>query len=141
MNTTMVNITTIKGETMARTIVFPTNEDMGLLSKRGAHFGKARYYTVIAVDDSGDIIGVTSVNNPGHEAGGCGGAVENIIALGADVLVVSGIGGSPLKGFLQKGMIVMHDTVSATVGTSLAALSAGKLTPMRLDMSCSHHTH
>lgn len=123
---------------MARTIVFPTNEDNGLMSKRGAHFGRARYYTVIAVDDTGDIISVTSVKNPGHEAGGCGGAVENICTLGADILVVSGIGGSPLKGFLDRGMIVMYDNVSETVNLSLAALTAGKLTPMRPDMSCSH---
>ena len=126
---------------MARTIVFPTNEDKGLLSKRGAHFGKARFYTVITVEESGDIISVVSIKNPGHEAGGCGGAIENICALGADILVVSGIGGSPLKGFLQKGMTVMHDNVSETVGSSLAALGSGRLTPMRLDMSCSHHTH
>jgi predicted Fe-Mo cluster-binding NifX family protein len=124
---------------MARTIVFPTNEDMGLASKRGAHFGKARYYTVISVEDNGEILGVSSVKNPGHEAGGCGGAIENICALGADVLVVSGIGGSPLKGFLQRGMIVMHDNVSETVNVSLTALGAGKLSRMQLDMSCSHH--
>lgn len=126
---------------MARTIVFPTNEDNGLTSKRGAHFGKARYYTVIAVDDNGEIMGVTSVKNPGHEAGGCGGAIENICALGADALVVSGIGGSPLKGFLQKNIKVYYDNVSLSVQSSLAALGSGKLVLMQPEMSCSHHTH
>ena len=33
-------------------LVFPTNEDMGYLSKRGAHFGKAKFYTVITLKNS-----------------------------------------------------------------------------------------
>lgn len=32
-------------------IVFPTNQDMGYLSKRGAHFGKAKFYTIITLED------------------------------------------------------------------------------------------
>jgi predicted Fe-Mo cluster-binding NifX family protein len=126
---------------MAQTIVFPTNEDMGLMSKRGAHFGKARYYTVIAMDDNGEIMGVTSVKNPGHEAGGCGGAVDNICALGADALVVSGIGPAPLRGFLERNIKVFYDNVSVSVQSSLAALNAGRLNEMRPEMSCSHHSH
>ena len=125
---------------MAQTIVFPTNEDNGLSSKRGAHFGRARYYTVIAVEDNGEIIRVESVQNPGHEAEGCGGAVENICALGADALVVSGIGGSPLKGFLERNIKVYYDNVSLSVQSSLAALNSGKLTPMQPEMSCSNHS-
>ena len=125
---------------MAQTIVFPTNEDNGLSSKRGAHFGRARYYTVIAVEDNGEIIRVESVQNPGHEAGGCGGAVENICALGADALVVSGIGGSPLKGFLQRNIKVFYDNVSESVQSSLAALNSGKLIAMQPEMSCSNHS-
>ena len=26
-------------------VVYPTDEDLGYLSKRGAHFGKAKFYT------------------------------------------------------------------------------------------------
>lgn len=126
---------------MAKTIVFPTNEETGLSAKRGAHFGRARYYTVVRVGEHGGVESVESIKNPGHEAGGCGGAIENIRSLGADALVVSGIGASPLRGFIQHGVLVFYDNVSPTVESSLDALEAGRLTPMRPDMSCSHHTH
>ena len=126
---------------MANIIVYPTNEAAGLSARRGAHFGRAHYYTVVTVDDQGVIESVRSIKNPGHEAGGCGSAIENIRMLGADTLVVSGIGMSPLKGFLQKGMVVLYDNVSPTVDASLEALRSGKLSLMRPDMSCSHHAH
>jgi predicted Fe-Mo cluster-binding NifX family protein len=126
---------------MARTIVFPTDENSGLSAKRGAHFGRARFYTVITLDDNNEIQSVQSLPNPGHSESGCGGAVTNIRDLGADALVVSGIGGSPLKGFLQQNINVFYDNVSQTVHASLAALGAGKLVAMQPDMSCSHHDH
>lgn len=133
-------VTTINKEnSMAYTIVFPTDEDNGLASKRGAHFGRARYYTVITLEDNGEIGKVDGIKNPGHSEGGCGGAIQNIVTLGADALVVSGIGGSPLKGFLQRGLNVFHDNVSVTVQASLAAMRAGKLAAMQPEMSCSHH--
>ncbi len=126
---------------MSRIIVFPTNTTEGLGAKRGAHFGRAKFYTVVALDDDGEVRRVTTIQNPGHTAEGCGGAVANICALEADALVVSGIGGNPLKGFMQRGMAVFHDGVSATVEASLAALRSGKLAAMRPEMTCSHHTH
>jgi len=124
---------------MARTIVFPTDENNGLASLRGAHFGRARYYTVVTLEDNGEIIKVDGIKNTGHTEGGCGGAIRNITDLGADALVVAGIGGSPLKGFIQRGLNVFHDNISVTVQASLAAMSAGRLAAMQPEMSCSHH--
>jgi len=80
-------------------IVFPTTKDDGLSAKRGAHFGKANYYTVVHVED-GIVKDVTIHKNPGHVTGACSDAVHNIQSLGADVLIVGGIGGEPLKKFL-----------------------------------------
>jgi predicted Fe-Mo cluster-binding NifX family protein len=118
-------------------IVFPTNENGGLLSKRGAHFGRAHYYTVIDIED-GRITDVSGIANPGHAEGGCGSAVSNITALGADALIVGGIGGSPLKGFIQAGVAVYHDDRSARVQESVDAYLSGALSPMTPEMSCSH---
>ena len=118
---------------------FPTNENFGLLSKRGAHFGRATFYTVVEVSREGNIEDVLVVKNEGHKASGCGGAVENICVLGADALIVSGIGGSPLQGFAQKGLAVYHDNVSINVAQSLEAFLADQLTLMQPHMSCTHH--
>jgi len=124
---------------MNRKIVFPTNEPQGLLSKRNAHFGRANFYTVVELSPDGGTVNVLVVKNEGHKSSGCGGAVENICILGADALIVSGIGGSPLQGFAQKGLAVYHDNISQNVEQSLNAFLANQLTLMRPDMSCSHH--
>jgi predicted Fe-Mo cluster-binding NifX family protein len=120
-------------------IVFPTNENHGLLSKRDAHFGKAYFYTVVEINPEGTIEDVIVVKNEGHAASGCGGAVENISVLGADALIVSGIGGSPLQGFAQKGLPVYHDNISMNVAQSVNAFLANQLTLMQPHMSCTHH--
>lgn len=124
---------------MNQKIVFPTNENFGLLSKRNAHFGKAYFYTVVEINPDGNIHDVTVVKNNGHASSGCSGAVENICVLGADTLIVSGIGGSPLQGFAQKGLTVYHDNVSMNVAQSLEAFLANQLTLMQPHMSCSRH--
>ena len=124
---------------MTRRIVFPTNQPDGLLSKRGAHFGRADFYTLVDVDANGNVTDVTVAKNPGHESGGCGNAVENICRLDATALVVSGIGGAPLKGFTQRGMTVYFDNASATVQDALSAFLSGALVPMTPEQSCSHH--
>ena len=48
---------------MNKKIVFPTNEAEGLRSRRGAHFGRANFYTVVEIDASGSVTDVTVVKN------------------------------------------------------------------------------
>lgn len=119
-------------------VVFPTDEDMGYLSPRGAHFGKAKYYTVITLDE-GRIADVESVPNPGHSGGACGNAVANIMALQADAMVVSGIGGSPAEGFAKAGLDLYFDAESLTVESSIKVLLAGKLEKSAGKGTCSVH--
>lgn len=118
-------------------VVFPTNENSGYLSKRGAHFGKANFYTIITLND-GKIDSVEAIENPGHTESGCGGAIQNIMSLNPDALVVSGIGGSPARGFEQVGLSVYHDPNSATVLDSINALVAGSLQTVTTG-TCSAH--
>ena len=119
-------------------IVFPTDEDMGFLSRRGAHFGKAKFYTVVTVED-GRITEVEGYANPGHDAGGCGNAVANIMALKPDALVVSGIGGSPAKGFEQAGLAVYVDRESPTVRHSVERFVHSALNGTGGKGTCSVH--
>jgi len=71
-------------------LVFPTDENMGYLSKRGAHFGKAKFYTIITLVEN-KIDDVEVVVNPGHSGGACGSAVENIMGLKPDALIVGAL--------------------------------------------------
>lgn len=120
------------------TIIFPTMKEDGLGAKRGAHFGKASFYTAIRVED-GIVKDVLVHKNPGHATGGCANAVSNIQALGADTLVVSGIGGEPLKKFLAVGINVYFDDKNAIVEDALRDFLAGKTAKIDPNHSCDHH--
>jgi predicted Fe-Mo cluster-binding NifX family protein len=119
-------------------LVFPTDENMGYLSKRGAHFGKAKYYTVITVEDK-EITDVESAANPGHSGGACGNAVINILSLNPDALIVSGIGASPAQGFANAGLDLYFDTVSETVEESVKKFIDGTLEKSSGNGTCSAH--
>jgi len=107
-------------------VVYPTDENMGYLSKRGAHFGKAKFYTIVTLEGS-KIVDVEVVENSGHAGGACGTAVSNIMALHPDALVVSGIGASPAQGFAKAGLDVYYDPDSPTVEKSIEKLVAHAL--------------
>ncbi len=117
-------------------IVFPTDENMGYLSRRGAHFGKAKFYTIITLED-GKIIDVEGVENQGHSTGACGNAVTNIMDLNPDALIVGGIGGSPAQGFAKAGLNVYVDQTSPTVELSVVMFTEGKLNKIDGNGTCS----
>ena len=119
-------------------LVFPTDENMGYLSRRGAHFGKANFYTVITLED-GNIADVEGVANPGHSGGACGNAVTNILSLNPDALIVSGIGGSPAQGFAKAGLDLYFDRASATVEESIDMFIKGELEKSSGSGTCSTH--
>lgn len=119
-------------------LVYPTDEDIGFLSKRGAHFGKASFYTIVTLKDN-KINDVEIVKNPGHDAGACSNAVSNIMSLNANALVVSGIGGSPAKGFANAGLDVFFDKTSPTVKDSIEMFLEDKLDKLDGNGTCSAH--
>jgi len=119
-------------------IVIPTNTPDGLLAKRGAHFGKVPFYVIVDIEN-GEIKDVDFTPNPGHSGGACGNAVMNIKNLGADALIVSGIGPNPLMGFNQTGIKVYYDGESQTVEESINKFLKNELQEMTPQMSCSHH--
>ncbi len=77
-------------------LVFPTDENMGYLSKRGAHFGKANFYTIISLEE-GKIVDVDGVENPGH----------------------------PAQGFADAGLDLYFDRISPTVQESITLFIQG----------------
>lgn len=121
-------------------VVIPTNTPDGLLARRGAHFGKAPFYIIVDIEGN-EIKDVSFAENPGHSGGACGNAVENIKNLGADALIVSGIGPNPLTGFNRIGIKVYYDGESPIVEESIKKLINGNLQEMSPDMSCSHHRY
>lgn len=119
-------------------LVFPTDESLGYLSKRGAHFGKAKFYTIITIKESA-IDDVEVIENPGHSGGACGNAVSNIMGLNPEALVVSGIGGSPAQGFAKAGLDLYFDDSSKTVEESVERFIQKQLKKLGADGTCSVH--
>ncbi len=99
-------------------VLFPTEENMGYYSKRGAHFAKAKFYTIVTLEGE-TIVDITGVANPGHSEEAFGNAVTEIIKLNPDVLVVSGIGENPSLGLEKAGLRLYADRVSPTVQMSI----------------------
>lgn len=119
-------------------LIFPTDEDKGYLSKRGAHFGKAKFYTIIVLKDD-KIVDVEVQKNAGHSGEACGNAVINIMSLNPDALIVSGIGGSPAQGFAKAGLDVYFDSNSSTVEKSIELFISKKLEKSSGQGTCSTH--
>ena len=119
-------------------LVFPTDTNEGYLSPRGAHFGRANFYTVVTLED-GKIVEVEGVQNPGHKTGGCSNAITNIMNFKPDALIVSGIGGAPAQGFAKAGLDVYFDRVSRTVEESIKMFLDGKLEQSTGQGTCSTH--
>jgi len=107
-------------------IVIPTNDNNGYLSKMGAHFGKANFYTIIEVENN-EIKDVEVIPNPGHGAGACGNAIANILNLKPDALIVVGIGPNPAMGFNKAGLSVFVDKESISVEESVNKLLNNQL--------------
>lgn len=119
-------------------LIFPTNENQGYLSKRGAHFGKAKFYTVITLEDE-KITDVESLKNPGHETGACSNAISNILSFNPDALIVGGIGTKPAEGFKEAGLDVYFDETSKTVEDSIKLFLSNKLEKSVGKGTCSVH--
>ncbi len=119
-------------------VVIPTSTPDGLMAKRGAHFGKAPFYVIVDIED-GEIKDVDFVQNPGHAGGACGNAVMNIKNLGADALIVAGIGARPLMGFKELGIKVYFDNVSTTVKETIEKFLKGEIEEIKPENTCGLH--
>lgn len=119
-------------------LLFPTDENMGYYSRRGAHFGKAKFYTIVTLEGQ-TIVEIEGVANPGHSGGACGNAITNIMELNPDVLIVSGIGESPARGFEKAGLDLYFDKVSPTVQVSIHKFIGGELEKISANGTCSTH--
>ena len=76
-----------------------------------------------------------------HEHGGCMAPVQLLAQNGVEVLVAYGMGGRPLQGFSQVGILVLKAGSAESVNDALTALRAGQLAQFDPAMTCGggHH--
>ena len=99
-------------------IVVPTLDEKGLDAQVAEHFGRAPYFTIVDLDDEGEVVSLKAVLNTGEHAGGAGLTHDNILALEPSAVIVYGMGPRGLLTFQNAGVAVLKanaDTVKEIV--------------------------
>lgn len=121
-------------------IAVPTNHPGGLQAERSDHFGHCDNYTVVEIVD-GVILRTETVENIGHEAGGCLVPVQTLGAIGVDAILVGGIGTRPLQSFAELGIKVFFapKNMFPDAGSAVDSLLLNKLPIMEPGQACKGH--
>lgn len=115
-------------------VAIPSDTDAGMTAPRSGHFGKCAYYTLVDIAEN-DVVSVQTMKNGGHVVGGCDVPVRLLKGWNVNKVVVAGIGGRPLAGFLQEG-IQVYSGNGETVNETVSAYLQGQLGPIKQDQVC-----
>ncbi len=119
-------------------LAVPSVGEGGMDVERSGHFGRCDCFTVVDIVD-GAVAGVRIVANPPHVEGGCLTPVNLLAGEGVNALVVAGIGGRPLAGFNDAGIVVYFDNERPLVSDAVAALIAGEVEVIDPGYVCGGH--
>ena len=118
-------------------IVVPAVDQSGLNAQLAEHFGRAPYFTVVELDENGNVSEVKTVPNMGEHAGGGGQTHDNILELQPNAIIVYGMGPRGLSTFQSAGVAVLRANAN-TVSEVIAAYKDDEL--QELTEGC-HHAH
>jgi predicted Fe-Mo cluster-binding NifX family protein len=120
-------------------LAFPTY-DTGFNGPLCEHFGHSEKFAIVDFDEQTHAItNVTEIPNLPHEAGGCMNPVLQLKSQGVQGIIILGIGGRPLQGFLSQGISVFQG-ISGSVRANFEAYIDGKLASTAIS-SCQQHHH
>lgn len=120
-------------------LAFPTY-DTGFDGPICEHFGHSEKFVIVDFDErTRKISNLIEIPNLPHESGGCMNPVLQLKTQGIHGIVILGIGGRPLQGFLNQGISVIQG-VSGSARANFESYLAGKL-PTTTISSCNHHEH
>ena len=119
-------------------VAIPTNNPGGLDAERSAHFGHCDVFTVITLDGSKNIDSVGTIENRGHEAGGCMVPVRLLQESGVEAIVVGGMGARPMRGFADAGITVYFADPNSVISVRqvIDGFAANRLPVMHADQVC-----
>ena len=118
-------------------LTVPTMGEPGLDSERSGHFGRCDVFTIVDIVE-GEIVGVSSLDNPPHEEGGCLRPVKLLADAGVNAIVAVGMGMRPLMGFADAGILVLHENRTPNVGEVVKMAAAAQLPIMGVEHACHH---
>lgn len=123
---------------MTDRIIVPTDDQQGLNARLAEHFGRAPYYTIIELDENGEVSNLKTVPNVGEHAGGMGFSHDHILNYKPNALIVYGMGPRGLNTFQGAGVAVLRANAD-TVGKVISAYKNDAL--QELTEGCEHAHH
>ena len=125
---------------MAVRIVIPMLDESGVNARLSEHFGRAPYFAVIDLDESGGISSQRTVANTSEHFGGKGRPPDRILQLRPNALITYGMGPQALSTFQEAKVAVLRANTN-TIGAVLRAYNEDQL--QELTEGCHqarHHT-
>ena len=123
---------------MTDRVIVPAASQEGLKANLAEHFGRAPYFTVVDINDNGEVANVKTVPNVGEHAGGMGYTHDHILGLQPTAIIVYGMGPRGLNTFQSASVAVLRANAK-TVGEVVAAYKDDKL--QELTEGCQHAQH
>ena len=80
------------GGQMSVRIVIPVVDETGLDARLSEHFGRAPYFAVVELDESGQVVNQRTVPNVGEHFGGSGRRADSILQLKPNAIITYGMG-------------------------------------------------
>lgn len=124
---------------MAKKIALPSALPGGLEAGMGMHFGHCECYTIVDVNDAGEVTQVSVQPPVDHAQGGCLAPVMYLADMGVTDLLAGGMGLRPMMGFLQNGVKVFYAGQCATVGQAVQLHLQGALPAFSPENTCRGH--
>lgn len=119
-------------------IVIPTMDNGGMNARISEHFGRAPYFTVIELDEQGNVISINTIPNAGEHFGGRGRAKDQILTLNPTKVIVYDMGPRALMGF-QEAKVAVLKANTELVKDVIYAYKEDKLE--ELTEGCHHSAH
>jgi predicted Fe-Mo cluster-binding NifX family protein len=123
---------------MANRIVIPSEDQNGLDAYLAEHFGRAPYFTVVDIDDDGNVSNVKPVLNISEHRGGVGVAPHHILALQPNAVIVYDMGMRAIDIFRNARVKVLRANANK-VSEVVTAYEENKL--HELTEGCGHEHH
>ena len=107
-------------------VAVPSDQDTGLDSRVGDHFGRCPFFTMLEIGDDGEVREVTSIPNPCFEAHAPGQVPVFLHGQGTDVVLAGGMGRRAIAVFAEMG-IRTGTGARGTVREAVSAYLEGRL--------------
>ena len=88
-------------------IIIPTDNQEGINAPLAEHFGRAPYFTVVELDNKGEVTNVKAVANVSEHVGGTGSPHDHLTKLQPTAIVVHGMGPRGITAFQSAGIEVL----------------------------------